>query len=121
MSVRAVLWDADGVLQDTPVRSWDVAVQVVSRFPGAMTGAPIDDERIRTVARELGLAKPSTAFFEHIATDLELAPDQMLFLDDQPRNVAGARSAGLHAEHWAHDHGVTRLRALLAAHGVETG
>lgn len=185
--MRAVLWDADGVLQDTPAHSWDLAVQVVAKFPGAMTGAPIDEARIRAVARELGLgdrvddivavwstfgllsqtldvvalvraagtacylatnqdayraacmrekapygevldgayyscdigaAKPSAAFFEHIATDLGLAPDQLLFLDDQPNNVAGARSAGLCAEHWTHDDGVPRLRDILAAHGI---
>lgn len=187
VSVRAVLWDADGVLQDTPAHSWDLAVQVVAQFPGAMTGAPIDEERIRTVAHEVGLgdrvedivavwstfdllsssleavalvraagtgcylatnqdayraacmrektpydeildgayyscdigvAKPSAAFFEHIVTDLGLAPSQMLFLDDQPDNVAGARSAGLHAAHWTHADGVTRLRNILTAYGI---
>lgn len=54
--MRAVLWDADGgVLQHTPASAWDVAVQVVAQFPGAITGAPIDEARIRTVAHELGL------------------------------------------------------------------
>jgi putative hydrolase of the HAD superfamily len=187
VSVRAVLWDADGVLQYTPADSWDLAVEVVAQFPGAITGAPIDEERIRTVAHALGLsdhvddivavwstfdllspslevvamvraagtacylatnqdayraacmreqapygelldgayyscdlgaAKPSAAFFEHIVTDLGLAPDQLLFLDDQPENVAGARSAGLDAERWAHDDGVPRLRNILDAHGI---
>lgn len=187
MSVHAVLWDADGVLQDTPANSWNLAVNVVAQFPGAMTGAPIDEERIRTVAHELGLgdrvedivavwstfdllsptlevvalvraagtpcylatnqdayraacmrertpyvealdgayyscdigvAKPSAAFFEHIVTDLGLAPNQVLFLDDQPKNVVGAQSAGLHAQRWTHDDGVTRLRDILAAHGI---
>ena len=187
MSVRAVLWDADGVLQHTPADSWDVAVQVVAHFPGAITGAPIDEERIRTVAHELGLgdrvddivavwstfdigeptlevvalvraavtacylatnqdayrascmrkkapygdvldgayyscdigaAKPSAAFFEHIVTDLGLAPDELLFIDDQPVNVAGARSAGLAAERWTHDDGVSRLRHILNAHEI---
>ncbi len=67
---------------------------------------------------DIGVAKPSAAFFEHIVTDLGLAPGQVLFLDDQPRNVAGARSAGLEAERWTHDDGVTRLRDILHAHGV---
>lgn len=187
MPVRAVLWDADGVLQYTPADSWDVAVQVVAQFPGAMTGAPIDEGRIRTVAHELGLgdrvddivavwstfdplepslevvasvraagtacylasnqdayraacmrkkaqygdlldgsyfscdigaAKPSAAFFEHIVADLGLAPDQLLFIDDQPGNVAGARSAGLAAECWTHDDGVSGLRDILNTHEI---
>lgn len=187
MPVRAVLWDADGVLQYTPADVWDPAVQVVAQFPGAITGAPIDEARIRTVAHELGLgdrvddivavwstfdiaeptlevvaltqaagtacylatnqdayraacmrkmapyrdvldgayyscdigaAKPSAAFFEHIVTDLGLAAGQLLFIDDQPVNVAGARSAGLAAERWTHDDGLSRLREILNAHKI---
>lgn len=185
--MRAVLWDADGVLQSTPADAWDLAVQVVAQFPGAITGAPIDEGRIRAVAHELeladrvdeivsvwltfdllvpslevvaqvraagtacylatnqdayraacmrenapygevldgayyscdiGAAKPSAAFFGHIVADLGIAPDQLLFLDDQPANVAGARSAGLDAECWAHNDGISRLRDILDAHGI---
>jgi len=150
VSVRAVLWDADGVLQYTPAESWDLAVEVVAQSPGAITGAPIDEERIRAVAHDLGLgdhvddivavwstfdllsasldgayyscdlgaAKPSAAFFEHIVTDLGLAPDQLLFLHDQPENVAGARSTGLDAVRCAHHDGIPRLRHILDAHGI---
>lgn len=67
---------------------------------------------------DIGVAKPTTAFFEHIVADLGLAPGQLLFLDDQPKNVIGARSAGLNAERWAHTDGATRLRELLGAHGI---
>jgi putative hydrolase of the HAD superfamily len=185
-----VLWDADGVLQHTPAESWDLAVQVVAQFPDAITGAPIDEGRIRAAAHQLGLgervddivsvwwtfdllvaslevvarvraagtacylatnqdayraacmretapygtvldgvyyscdigvAKPSVAFFEHIVADLGVGPDQLLFVDDQPANVAGARSAGLRAECWAHNDGTTRLRDILHAHGVRLG
>lgn len=55
VSARAVLWDANGVLQHIAAHSWDLAVQVVAQFPGAITGAPIDEERLRTVAHRLGL------------------------------------------------------------------
>ncbi len=184
---RAVLWDADGVLQSTPAGTWDLAVQVVAQFPDALIGAPIDEDSIRAVAGclglgdraedilavwttfevlspildvvslvreagtacylatnqdahraacmrkttpyeemldgsyyscDIGVAKPAAAFFEHIVTDLGLAPAQVLFLDDQPKNVAGARSAGLNAEQWTHDDGVARLRHILDAHGI---
>ena len=70
---------------------------------------------------DIGAAKPSAAFFEHIVTDLGLAPDQLLFIDDQPVNVAGARSAGLAAERWTHGDGVSRLRDILNAHGIRLG
>lgn len=185
--VRAVLWDADGVLQQTPAGTWDLAVSVVSQFPGAITGAAIDEDGIRTVAHAMGLgdhvddvvsvwwtfdvlepaleivarvratgvscylatnqdsyraacmrdrapydevldgayyscdirsAKPSATFFEHIATDLGLAPAQLLFIDDQLANVSGARSAGLNAECWTHSDGMGRLRKLLDAYGI---
>ncbi|XAS77243.1 HAD-IA family hydrolase [Dermatophilaceae bacterium Sec6.4] len=187
MSVRAVLWDADGVLQYTPDCSWDLAVQVVAQFPDTLIGAAIDEDRIRATVHQLGLgdhvedilsvwstfdllapslevvslvraagtacylatnqdsyraagmrqntaydqildglyfscdigiAKPSRAFFKHVVTDLGLVPDQLLFLDDQSKNIAGARSAGLNAEQWAHDDGVARLTDILHAHGV---
>lgn len=186
-TVRAVLWDADGVLQDTPPGTWDLAVTVVSEFPDALTGAAIDEAGIRAVAAAQGLgdriddvlsvwrtfdvlqptvevvarvrsagipcylatnqdayrascmqelapygevldgtyyscdlraAKPSTAFFAHIAADLGVAPEHLLFIDDQPANVEGARSAGLSAERWKHSDGVERLRALLDEHGI---
>lgn len=182
-----MLWDADGVLQHTPASLWDRAVRVVAQFPDAMTGALIDEARIRAVAHDIGLgdhvddivavwsmfdlvipslevvslvraagtacylatnqdayravlmrekapygeildgayyscdigvAKPSAGFFEHIVIDLGLAPGQLLFLDDQCKNVTGARSAGLNAERWAHDDGVTRLRAILDGYGI---
>ena len=70
---------------------------------------------------DIGAAKPSTAFFEHIVADLGLTPDQLLFIDDQPGNVAGARSAGLAAERWTHDDGVIRLRDVLSTHEVGLG
>jgi len=39
-------------------------------------------------------------------------------VDDQPKSVVGARSAGLHAERWTHDEGVTRLRTILDDYGI---
>lgn len=68
---------------------------------------------------DIGVAKPSTAFFMHIVTDLGLVPGQLLFLDDQPKNIAGARSAGLNAEQWTHEDGIARLHDILHAHRVQ--
>lgn len=188
MHISAVLWDADGVLQCTPAHSWDLAVRVIAQFPGAMTGAAIDEESVRAAAHALdlgdhvndivavwstfdllspsleivaqvraagtpcylatnqdtyraacmraqtpygelldgayyscavGAAKPASAFFEHVVADLNLAPGELLFLDDRPTNVAGARAVGLEAETWTHQDGVTKLRDLLHAHGIQ--
>ncbi len=186
-TVRAILWDADGVLQETPAGTWDLAVQVVGRFEGALTGANVDEASIRAAAVEVGLgdrvedvlsvwwtfdlvapalevvarardagigcylatnqdsyratcmrqkaryderldgeyyscnighAKPSAEFFEHVLGDVRLSPGQVLFIDDQPANVAGARAVGLRAEQWTNSDGIPALARILASHGV---
>lgn len=66
----------------------------------------------------IGLAKPDPAYFTHIAADLGLPVDQLLFIDDSPDNVAAARTVGLHAEWWHHDVGADDLRATLTRHGL---
>ncbi|MEM7323516.1 MAG: HAD family phosphatase [Actinomycetota bacterium] len=47
---------------------------------------------------ELGMTKPERGIFDHAAADLGVSPDRILFLDDSPANVDGARAAGLQAE-----------------------
>jgi putative hydrolase of the HAD superfamily len=185
--IRAVLWDADGVLQVTPAGDWSAGRAVVQEFPGYLTGAVVDEEGIVAAAARLGLsdrleeilrvwsafevlpetlavvhevraagtpcylttnqdshrasrmrlltpyadlldgayyscdigvAKPDTAYFLHVADDLGLPPADLLFLDDQPENVDGARHAGLNAELWQHTDGIAVLREHLATHGV---
>lgn len=184
---RAILWDADGVLQRIPLDTWDLAVSVVSQIPGALTGAEVDEATIRRLAHnaglddrvrdvlsvwwtfdlihpaldivtrlrdqgiasylasnqdsyraacmhertvygqaldgayyscDLGVAKPSTAFFNHIASDLNIPHHELLFIDDQPANVAGARAAGLNAERWTHTDGIEQLVTLFADHEI---
>lgn len=49
---------------------------------------------------EVGMRKPNPAIFRHALALLgDVAPEQAVFLDDSPGNVAGARQAGLHAIH----------------------
>lgn len=67
---------------------------------------------------ELGVAKPDPAFFTAVLDRLGLAPDQVLFVDDNAENVASAREVGLRAEQWHVDEGVDRLRERLAGHGL---
>lgn len=46
---------------------------------------------------EMGLRKPDRAAFEAVTNAIGIAPGSILFFDDLPSNVAGARAAGLRA------------------------
>jgi putative hydrolase of the HAD superfamily len=48
------------------------------------------------------LIKPEPAIFAHAAMRFGLPPDQLLFFDDVPANVAAARAAGWQAEVFTH-------------------
>jgi FMN phosphatase YigB (HAD superfamily) len=51
------------------------------------------------VSSDIGLRKPERQAFEHIAREIRVAPQAMLFFDDLADNVAGAQAAGLQAVH----------------------
>ena len=63
----------------------------------------------------LGVAKPDRAAFDHVVDATGVAADRILFIDDSPTNVVGAREAGLIAHDFT---GVDALRATLADLGV---
>lgn len=67
---------------------------------------------------ELGVAKPDPGYFTEITRRLRIRPDQALFLDDRDDNVAGARQAGLAAEVFTQNAGVTELDRILTAYGI---
>lgn len=67
---------------------------------------------------ELGLAKPDPAYFTAILDRIGRSGDTVLFLDDNQPNVEGARTAGLHAEHFPPESGATLLRDLLTRYNV---
>ena len=46
---------------------------------------------------ELGMAKPDPAVFRHVLRELEVRPEEALFIDDLLDNVVGARSVGIDA------------------------
>lgn len=68
---------------------------------------------------ELGATKPDPRFFERAAALIGADPAEILFIDDNERNVEGARAAGMPAGRWVVDDGHAALIALLAGHGVE--
>jgi putative hydrolase of the HAD superfamily len=63
-----------------------------------------DAETIRSLCQrhylsyELGMTKPDRDIFDHVVGDLGIEPARILFLDDSPSNVDGARDAGLMSE-----------------------
>lgn len=67
---------------------------------------------------ELGLAKPDPAFFDAIVERIGVPADEVLFVDDVPANVAGAREVGIRAEHFAQHGGIAELNRILAGHGI---
>jgi putative hydrolase of the HAD superfamily len=48
----------------------------------------------------LGKGKQDPSVFSDVAADLGVAPQQILFIDDNEHNVERARSAGMHAIHY---------------------
>jgi glucose-1-phosphatase len=65
---------------------------------------------------ELGRSKPDPEAFRRLAARLEVAPDEILYFDDDETYVMGARAAGLSAHRVG---GAAGVRAGLAAHGLE--
>jgi len=68
---------------------------------------PIHWERVRTEfdlldrfdfhfpSHQIGMLKPDLEAFEHIVAALECPAERILFFDDNPMNVDGARAAGI--------------------------
>ena len=61
---------------------------------------------------EMGMRKPSVESYLRVAADIRVAPDDILFIDDNRENVAGARTAGLDARHTS---GPAQTVAILRA------
>lgn len=68
---------------------------------------------------ELGAVKPEAAFFHRALELIGAGPGEVLFVDDNPPNVEGARAAGLVAEQWVLGRGTDELYRLLSTHGID--
>ena len=98
-----------GCLSNTNAYQWDAN----------FTDMPLMEAfEYRFLSFELGLVKPDMAIFESVAASLPVAPDHVLFLDDNAVNVESAASFGFHARHVR---GVDEARQALADVGVLTG
>jgi putative hydrolase of the HAD superfamily len=67
---------------------------------------------------DLGVAKPDPAFFTRAAERIGADASTILFIDDNSRNITGARTAGLSAEQWDFTQGHAVLHEILTTHGV---
>jgi putative hydrolase of the HAD superfamily len=67
---------------------------------------------------DLGVAKPDPAFFTQAAERIGADASTILFIDDNSRNITGARTAGLPAEQWDLTQGHAVLNEILTTHGV---
>ncbi len=67
----------------------------------------------------IGAAKPHAAFFDKVVAQLGCDAGEVLFLDDRPENVEGAKQAGLKAMLFFGTEGALALLRLLAGFGVK--
>ena len=67
---------------------------------------------------QLGRAKPDPAYFAAVLEELDAEASGVLFVDDLPPNVAGARSVGIVAEHHDPRAGAAGVSAILRRHGL---
>jgi 2-haloacid dehalogenase len=96
----------------TGLTNWasDTWAETPPRFP------IVDRFRGVTVSSHIGLIKPDPAIFRWHEAAFELDPDATLLIDDNARNVDGARAVGWQAVLFTDAH---RLRADLRAYGFE--
>lgn len=67
---------------------------------------------------DLGLVKPDAAIYEHVADDLAVARDRILFIDDNKVNVDGAVAVGMQG---AVAKGPDEAAAALRSFGLDLG
>ncbi len=70
------------------------------------------------ISWEVGALKPEPAIYRTALERLGVAPEEALFVDDRPENVAGAQAVGMHAMVFEGDASLPALRARIAA-GLE--
>lgn len=68
------------------------------------------------LSQEIGEMKPDKAAFEHVLRDLGVAPERIVFFDDNPECIATAKELGLRAHRVR---GVKQVRRVLRELGVE--
>lgn len=113
--------------------AWDLVRRVRARGVACHLASNQDRTRAEHMRRELGydalldgcffscdlgVAKPQPEFFRRVLTELGVAPDQALFVDDNPVNVAEATEVGLRALCWNDREDLAVLRGWLVDEGA---
>ena len=96
-----------GCLSNTNALHWNGQLDA-DRLRGFFPGAAF-------ASHELGCVKPEREIYERTLAALGCEPSRVLFLDDSPRNVAGATAVGLQARCVR---GPDEARAALAPFGL---
>jgi HAD superfamily hydrolase (TIGR01509 family) len=65
----------------------------------------------------LGVRKPHADYYRLALRRLALKPEELLFIDDVPANVAGARNAGIKS--FRYNKNMPQLRAFLKKNGIK--
>lgn len=64
----------------------------------------------------LGMAKPDEAIYRHVLTELDVEPEEALFIDDKQPNIEAARALGMKCHEFTT---VAHLRQDLIAQGLD--
>ncbi|MXY46369.1 MAG: HAD-IA family hydrolase [Chloroflexi bacterium] len=67
----------------------------------------------------VGAMKPDPNYFHAILKSLPYRPEQLLFIDDRDRNVAAAKSVGIHGVEYELGEGIGALREILREYGLD--
>jgi glucose-1-phosphatase len=66
------------------------------------------------ISAEVGFAKPDPRIYQAALQNLEVKPEESVFIDDMPRNVDAARKIGMVAIHFKQpDQALVELKSLL--------
>ncbi len=130
---RALLLDLDGVLrpdgasdqveaalldlvreQRSAGRPVGLAVNATSTLDDELRALSLVDEFDAVItSATVGTHRPTREFFHAACQAVATAPPQCLYVDDEDRNVAAARVAGLSAYRWTGPADLPYLRAAL--------
>lgn len=90
------------------VHRWGLRTGLLSNAPLALgravrysDWAPLIDRVF--ISAELRLVKPDPAIYAAVTAELDVAPDEVAFIDDRPANVTAAAEFGWNAHLWVDD------------------
>lgn len=87
--------------------------------PAGENGLPLAKLDYRFASHLANLRKPEDAIYAHVEQETQVAPEQILFFDDLPDNIAAAQTQGWEAVLVTdRDDPIGQIREALRAHAV---